>query len=306
MPKKNPILVIRLGALGDIVRNFPVMQALQAHYTHSRIVFLTTPAFKPLLAHSPWFDEIWTINRWSWMQTFKWIGFARDLRVRNFAHVYDLQRNDRARIMSYLAPAALQKKWYGKKGSPHIPTFGELRYEAIPSPAETDTSWLTADIAKFQLPARYALLVPGCSPGHSHKRWPARHYARTVNNLHTMGIASVLIGTAAEKDVLDEIQHLAPTAINLCGQTSLFDIAELARQAQIAIGNDTGPMHIAGIVGCPAISLFSGKTDPEKSKPLGARVVALQAQDIATIAPETVCEAINGLLSPTAGDEVAR
>lgn len=208
--------------------------------------------------------------------------------------------------MSYLAPAALQKKWYGKKGSPHIPTFGELRYEAIPSPAETDTSWLTADIAKFQLPARYALLVPGCSPGHSHKRWPARHYARTVNNLHTMGIASVLIGTAAEKDVLDEIQHLAPTAINLCGQTSLFDIAELARQAQIAIGNDTGPMHIAGIVGCPAISLFSGKTDPEKSKPLGARVVALQAQDIATIAPETVCEAINGLLSPTAGDEVAR
>lgn len=306
MPKKNPILVIRLGALGDIVRNFPVMQALRAHYAHSHIVFLTTPVFKPLLAHSPWFDEIWTIHRWSWMQAFKWIGFARGLRAQNFAHVYDLQRNDRARIMSYLAPAALQKKWYGKKGSPHIPTFGELRYEDIPSPAETDTSWLTADIAQFQLPARYAVLVPGCSPGHPYKRWPARHYARTVNNLHTMGITSVLIGTAAEKEVLDEIQRLAPTALNLCGQTSLFDIAALARQAQIAIGNDTGPMHIAGIVGCPVISLFSGKTDPEKSKPLGMRVVALQAQDIAAIAPEAVCEAINVLFSPTAGGEAAR
>jgi len=86
------------------------------------------------------------------------------------------------------------------------------------------------------------------------------------------------------------------------GQAGRVDIAELARRAQIAIGNDTGPIHIAGTVGCPAIGLFSGKTDPNKSKPLGARVVALQEQDIAAIAPETVCEAINGLLSPTAGE----
>ena len=283
------------------------MQALRAHYKNSRIVFLTTPAFKPLLASSPWFDEIWTINRWSWMQAFKWIGFARALRTQNFAHVYDLQRNDRSRIMSNLAPCTLQQKWYGKKGSPHIPTFGELRYEEIPVPGQIDTSWLTADIAKYQLPARYAVLVPGCSPGHPYKRWPAAHYARTVYHLHSLGIASVLIGTEAEKAVLDEIMRLAPhSSINLCGRTSLHEIAEIARQAQIAIGNDTGPMHIAGIVGCPVIVLFSGKTSPEKSKPLGARVVALQAQDIATIAPETVCEAINGLLSPTAGDEVAR
>lgn len=273
------------------------MQALRAHYKNSRIVFLTTPAFKPLLASSPWCDEIWTVNRWSWMQAFKWIGFARALRAQNFAHVYDLQRNDRARIMSYLAPRPLQQKWYGKKGSPHIPTFGELRYEDIPMPGQIDTSWLTADIVKYQLPARYAMLVPGCSPGHPYKRWPAAHYARTVHHLHSLGIASILIGTEAEKAVLDEIIRLAPSAINLYGRTSLYEIAEIARQAQIAVGNDTGPMHIAGIVGCPVIALFSGKTSPERSQPLGQTVVTLQAQHIADIAPADVFAHIDRILT---------
>lgn len=297
MPKNNKILVIRLSALGDIVRNFPVMQAIRAHYAHAHIVFLTTPPFKFIMAESPYFDDIWTIDRWSWRQTFQWLRFAKRLRSQNFLHVYDLQRNDRARIMSYLVPSALRKNWYGKKGSPHIPVFGELRYEDIPAPGHIDTSWLGSSIEKYQLPTHYALLVPGCSPKHLYKRWPVQHYVKTVNNLHAVGIASVLIGSAAEKDVLDDIMRLAPSAINLCGQTNLPEIAELARHAQIAIGNDTGPMHIVGIVGCPVLSLFSGATNPERSKPIGQNVITLQSPDIADIDPASVFEKVNALLN---------
>jgi len=296
MAVKNSILVIRLGALGDIIHNFPTMHALRAHYKDSKIVFLTTPPFQSLLEKSPYFDEIWTVGRWSSRQIFKWIAFAKKLKAQNFDHVYDLQRSDRTRIMSYLAPGSLKQKWYGKKASPHIPVFGELAIANIPKPEHIDTSWLTSDITKFRLPPRYAVLVPGCSPTHPYKRWPARHYAKIATDLRAAGITSVLIGTDAEKEVLKDIQRCAPSVLNLCGQTSLFNIAEICRQAQIAIGNDTGPMHIAGIVGCPVISLFSGRTNPAKSKPLGQRVVTLQSQDIAEIHPDSVFTKINQII----------
>lgn len=292
MPNYSNILIIRLGALGDVVSNFPLMQAIRRHYPTANITFLTTPLFKDLLERSSYFDQIWTVDRWSPLQLRHWTSFARKLRAQNFTHVYDLQRNDRTLIMSYLAPAALRQRWYGRKGHPDIPAYGEIRNEEIPSVEELNTSWLDADIEKYKIPSPYVVIVPGCSPQHPYKRWPAQHYAGVINALRAQGYSSVLLGTSAEKNVLEDIAKLAPTAINLCGQTSLFEVAALAKRAKVALGNDTGPMHMASIAACPTISLFSGMTNPQKSKPVGNRSIVLQAQPIENISVGAVLEKI--------------
>jgi hypothetical protein len=81
-------------------------------------------------------------------------------------------------------------------------------------------------------------------------------------------------------------------ARNVTGQTSFGDLADLGRAATMAIGNDTGPMHLLATVGCPSLVLFSRDSDPAKCvphAPLGAPPVrVLRRDDLATLTPDEV------------------
>jgi ADP-heptose:LPS heptosyltransferase len=56
-------------------------------------------------------------------------------------------------------------------------------------------------------------------------------------------------------------------AIDLTGQTTLLELAAIMRKAKIAIGNDTGPMHLAAALGVPSVVLFGGASDPALTAP---------------------------------------
>ena len=110
------------------------------------------------------------------------------------------------------------------------------------------------------LPGRFALLVPGSAPHRPDKRWPAEElFGELAAWISTKReIRPVILGVEDEGDSLAAvILRPAPTALNLIGRTSLFRVAALARRAVAAIGNDTGPMHLIAMVGCPSVVLFS-------------------------------------------------
>jgi ADP-heptose:LPS heptosyltransferase len=134
----------------------------------------------------------------------------------------------------------------------------------VPPP---DVSWLRPSVTHLALPPRYALLVPGGAAHRPEKRWPAAHYASLAKALAARGLTPVLIGGAAEADVMAAIRAAAPEARDLSSRTSLAEIASLARGAVCAIGNDTGPMHIVAATGCPSVVLFSHASDPALCAP---------------------------------------
>ena len=72
--------------------------------------------------------------------------------------------------------------------------------------------------------------------------------------------------------MLDAIARGCPEALNLCGETSFEDIVALARGAALAVGNDTGPMHLIGAADCPSLVLYSYASDPVRTVPRGAAV----------------------------------
>jgi hypothetical protein len=98
--------------------------------------------------------------------------------------------------------------------------------------------WLRGEVADFSLPSRYALLIPGCSPHRPEKRWPAELYGQLARALIGQGITPVVVGTQAEAAEAAVIAQMASGAINLVGQTSLGQLASLARRAALAVGND--------------------------------------------------------------------
>jgi ADP-heptose:LPS heptosyltransferase len=79
----------------------------------------------------------------------------------------------------------------------------------------------------------------------------------------------------------------------LGGRTSFAEIAALARAAAAAIGNDTGPMHLIALAGCPSLVLFSAASKPAQTAPRGPAVEILQRPSLATLSLDDVLERLD-------------
>ena len=83
-----------------------------------------------------------------------------------------------------------------------------------------------------------------------------------------------------------------PAALDLTGRTSLLDLGGLLGRAALAVGNDTGPMHLIAAAGCRALVLFSRASDPALCAPRGRDVRVLRRPDLATLEPAEVLRAL--------------
>ncbi|MDE2336506.1 MAG: glycosyltransferase [Alphaproteobacteria bacterium] len=288
------VLVVKLGAFGDFINAFAVFAAIRKHHPQAEITLLTTAPFAGFAEKSGWFDKVWQVRRWLWNEPAAWRGFAREMGVRDFELVYDIQRNDRMKILRLLSPARAASAWVGggKRKDPYVlktslppGALDTTDTDAFPVP---ETPWLDADISKYNLKTPFVLLVPGAAPQHPGKRWPVAHYAALAGRLARSGFTPVVLGAGAETERAAELQKLEPAVVNLCGQTDFFELAALARKAAGAIGNDTGPMHLTAAVGCPTLVLFSGFSDPDVSAPRGGSVATLRGIPIENLSPDAV------------------
>lgn len=118
------------------------------------------------------------------------------------------------------------------------------------------------------------------------------HYAKLAIGLKEQGIACVAIGTKSEAYLVADLRRLAPDVIDLCGQTSLHQLAGVARRAMAVVGNDTGPTHLAAAVGAPTLALFSGQTNPVWSAPRGPKTTVLQRDPLPDLTPDEVLLAL--------------
>ncbi|WP_144299478.1 glycosyltransferase family 9 protein [Elioraea rosea] len=303
----KPVLVIKHGALGDLVQAFGPFAAIRAHHKGAAITLLTTRPFVGLMAKAPWFDRVEADDRPAWWNLPAWLALGRRLAGAGYGRVYDLQTSDRSsRMLPLMRLLGARPEWSGiARGASHphanpgrdaMHTADRQREQlemagitAFPPP---DLGWLAGDVSRFGLPARYALLVPGAAPHRPAKRWPADAYGALAAHLAGRGIAPVVIGTGAEAPLAATIRDASPEAIDLTGRTAIADIGALAAGAALAIGNDTGPMHLVAGMGTPALVLFSHDSDPALCAPRGPAgkdtVRVLRVADLRSLAPETV------------------
>lgn len=293
--------MIKLSAFGDFVLSLPAFQAIRRQHDKARITLLTTGPFEALARQSGLFDEVWLDQRARWWRADLWLALSRRLKEARFDRVYDLQRNDRSALYFRLL-GGRKPEWVGTiagcshryvKPADRVLHIAEreaaqLKLAGVDVPAAPDLSFLDGDISGFSLAPRFALLVPGGAAHRPEKRWPAVRYAALARELIAHGTMPVLIGGSAETDALAKIAAAAPRARNLCGKTDLGQIAALARKALVAIGNDTGPMHLIAAAGCPSLVLFSKASDPRKIAPRGPAVKIQQAGDLEALSIEAV------------------
>ncbi|KAA5604799.1 glycosyltransferase family 9 protein [Roseospira marina] len=307
------ILVIKLSALGDVVLALGPMAAIRRHHPHAHLTMLTTAPYAPLLRASGLFDAVRVDRRGGLRRPLAWADTVRWIRVGAFDRVYDLQTSDRSsgyfralRLMGAAPP------WSGiapgcafchdTPQRTHLHSIErqaeQLRIAGIPVTHAPDLSFAwtgpgAADVARFALPERYALLVPGGSAHRPEKRWPADQFAALARWLVAEeGLTPVLLGTTAEANVIDAVRAACPDAIALIGRTDLLDIPALGHRAALAVGNDTGPLHMIALAGCPTVALFSAASNPDKHRPRGPAVVCLQRPTLSALGQHAVRAAI--------------
>jgi ADP-heptose:LPS heptosyltransferase len=309
------VLVIKHGALGDLIQAFGPFAAIRAHHREARIDLLTTSPFAALMSAAPWFDRVLTDDRPPWWNLPAQLGLARRLARESYARVYDLQTSARSsRLLGWMRRFGARPEWSGiASGASHphanpgrdaMHTQDRQREQLamagvrmFPAP---DLGWLDGDAARFGLAGRLALLIPGAAPHRPAKRWPAEHYGALAGHLAASGLTPVVLGGPAEAPLAAAIGRLCPDARDLTGRTTIPDIAALARRAVLAVGNDTGPMHLIAAIGTKSLVLFSADSDPALCAPRGREVRILRVSDLRGLAPAQVIAAASALDAPGA------
>jgi ADP-heptose:LPS heptosyltransferase len=297
------ILIIKHGALGDVVLATGPFAAIRKHHHGDHITLLTTPSFVDLLGKSGYFDDIWIDTRPKLYSIHSFLGLLTRIRRSHFTRIYDLQTSERT-LWYWRFLGKNRPEWVGiapgcshQHNTPERTSLHTVERQKqqlavagiapIPAP---DVSWLATDISTFSLPERFILIAAGGSSHRPGKRWPASRYGELCEWLVTKGVTPVLIGTTTEAAVLSTIESICPSVINLMGKTGFAEIAEMARGALLAIGNDTGPMHLISTSGCPSLVLFSQLSNPTLCSPRGKDITVLRESRLADLSLATVTE----------------
>jgi lipopolysaccharide heptosyltransferase I len=122
-------------------------------------------------------------------------------------------------------------------------------------------------------PGRFAVLHPGTSRRGAAKRWPADRWAELARELRSRHGLRVLLTTGrGEESIADEVSRLSGGAAERApADRSLAQLGALLSRAALVVGADTGPVHMAALLGVPTVAIY-GPKDPAVYAPRGPRV----------------------------------
>ena len=304
------ILVIKHGALGDVVQALDAFASLRAGNPFAHITLMTSPGFLPFAKMMPWFDEVIADPRAGLL------NLAAAWRIRRYFRqdwsvIVDMQCSSRTRnYFAHFVPS--NTRWIGTAFgcSDPLPDFtgvnnrdrmvtsAKMACGILQSP---DMSWLVDGAPQTDDPTvmingkRYAILIPGCSLAKPQKRWPADRFAAIGNELASRGFEIVLVGTIDDREAVNAVLAASTDAIDLCGKTNLAKLARLLGGAAFVIGNDTGPMFLAARTGVPSLMIMGPDTDPTMSAPKGPAACWLQGVSISEVSTAAAIGALEAL-----------
>ena len=293
VPTQKQILVLTPRPFGACVQSIGAIQAIRRHHHDAQVRILTTPAFGAYLKGSKLADEILSPPETAWWQVGSRLGLARRLRRGDFDRVYDLDGGtQRYRHLLRRAEWSAAENDAGHLTDRQRDQLHDAGIAGVPL---ADLSWVSADISGFGLIDRYVLFVSagGDRPA---KHWPAEKYASLARRLLRVNLTPVLLGDAADEDLLRVVRGTGVGIRNLIGRASPAQITELARGASGAIGNDTDIMHLVTLAGCPSLVLYSRESMPAITAPRagaqGGKVVGLQRDDLRGLSVDEVEESL--------------
>jgi lipopolysaccharide heptosyltransferase I len=292
------VLIVRLGALGDIVHAIPVAAAIRRAFPSTRIDWLVSGKHREILDLVPVIDRRIVVHdrgdAGGGLSIPRAIG---ELRRAGYDTAIDLQGLIKSAVIARASGARhvvgfaarycrepLARVFYGTAHDPggggiyaqdekrHVVRINLGILEAVgirvSQPPEFPLDVTPSAPARRMeelTGGRYALLNPGAA--WPNKRWPPDRLASLAAALRDRhGLMSVVLWGPGERPIAERVEREARGAAVLSPQTTIADVVALARGAAVMVSGDTGPTHIGAAVGTPIVGLY-GPTRPERNGP---------------------------------------
>jgi heptosyltransferase-1 len=290
------ILIVLLGAIGDVVRALPLAHRVRAAYPNAELAWAVEPRAAPILADHPALDARLVFERRGGVRAFT--AFLRAVRDRRFDLVLDLQRHFKSGLVSRASGAPVRVGFHRRNAKelnwlfnthtiPPVPERGWklAQYQAFadflelpPAPLRFDLRLTEAEDARVDgllapIARPFAALILGST--WESRVWFADRYAAVVDALDARGLDAVLVGgTDVGALAAATLRRSVRPPLDLTARTTLRESYGILARARVAIGPDSGPMHLAAAAGTPVVS-FWGATTPARSAPAGSEDLVL-------------------------------
>lgn len=292
-------LILRMGALGDIVHTLPAVCALRESFPRARIDWLVDERWAPVLDENPCIDHVVTVNRGSWRNV---IDGVRRLRAAKYTMAIDFQSLYRSAILGWLSGApkrlGFERQYVRESGAalfytrathPHSAHKVEHNLElaraagargvsvCFPLPAVAKETEEVKRILAAKSVEKYFVLSPG--GGWGAKCWPAERYGELHRELaKKYGWQGIVSFGPGERELAGKVLRSAGVPPPVVEMFNLKQLIALLRGASLMVAGDTGPLHLASALGTPVVGLY-GPTDPVRNGPFSVGdIVVRKAQ----------------------------
>jgi heptosyltransferase-3 len=296
------ILVIRPGAIGDVLLALPVIQALRAQYAGPHVTLISNPAVLPLAQALGIAEETSDYADAQWSELF----LTPERRAaRGVSRLDDALQGIDMAVCWLKDPDGLVERNLRAAGiervviAPGRPPAGERIHivEYLASTVDISVGEIgrlaLASVGLAQAPSHRpgpVALHPGS--GGARKCWPVAHYAAAIQALWRRQIPVLLLAGPADHERLRDLQALLasppqPSLLTTLVEAPLLEIAQRLQECRGYVGNDSGITHLAALLGVPTIAIF-GASDPAIWRPPGPAVTLLYEPVLEKLSPGTV------------------
>ena len=297
-----------MSAMGDIIHSLPAVAALRQAYPNAVIGWAVEDRWLELLsaraalqdaqgsARRPLVDVIHKVNTRAWrnapFSSATWTNVrevVRELRRGEYQLAVDMQAAIRSALLAKFSGARQRvgfarpregpaKLFYTKiisTSAVHVVDQGLQLAQAItgkeiapaefPLPRDPEAeAWCDTQLERLRV-TDFVIMSPGA--GWGAKCWPAERYGEVARRLKQEGLAVLVNAGPGEEELAERLLESSRAAAQKLS-CSLAQLIALTRRAQLFIGGDTGPVHLAAALSIPVVAIY-GPTNPVRNGPFG-------------------------------------
>lgn len=317
------ILLVQLDHLGDSIISTVMLPLLRARYPRARIDVLASSWNREVFAAAPEVDKVHVsrVNRFSRRHRLLWLpatlGWAWRLRRQRYDLAVDIRGEFPLALLIWLSGARRRLGWDCGGGGfllTDSPRFAPRRPEVATrlallaqlgihpredadlvgpriDPGDRARREIARRLADVATPGR-PLFVLHVTAGTAAKRWPIHCWQRLIERLiveHRVQI--IIVGAEEDRGLSADLagRLSVDDVFDWTGQLRFVELAALLEQADLFVGADSGPAHLASAVNTAAVVLFSGTNDSRQWRPWGSRIAVVRQEVACSPCHRTEC-----------------
>ena len=297
--KIRKVLVLRLGAIGDVIRTTPMLRELRRMLPDARIDYLVNYNIKEVLEGNPNIDRIIGLKGQIYGRSFKTLktfyNAEKEIRKEKYGLLINLEPHYLSQMFALLCNIPIAIGWDRLGGG--FALNNKVKYEGTANEIEKalevlkfigryrkktdleiylskgDEAFARRSIKSKGIKRKKVVMSPSGTrnafASETQRRWPAEKYKELAERLIECGFLIIFVGDKYDKGVIKEVSKNLKKEdyIDTSGRTTIKQMAAIIKECDLFISHDSGPMHIAAAVQTPIIALF-GPTNPRRAAPM--------------------------------------